>query len=125
MFVCFIQRSLNTFELMADVSIVATTLTVAFVTAFLYSNNATSQYKRVLAVLDGLKLVEQENPLKGTPKVACGFEANVDYFVDSLDLFKAMNLKPPKEAKAHNILTSEKEFLETFAFFFQHSAASS
>ena len=105
---------------------VATTLTIlVVVAAYLYYKHLTSQDKRIRAVLDGLKTIERENPLKGTPKVASGFEANVDYFVDSLDLLEEMELQPPDEAKPHDIVKSEKEFLETFAFFFNHSAASS
>ena len=69
--------------------------------------------------------LERENPVHGKPKVATSFEANVDYFVDSLELFEALNLEPPEQAKPHDILRTEKEFLETFAFFFNHSAASS
>jgi len=36
-----------------------------------------------------------------------------------------MQLEPPEEAKPHDIVNTEKELLETFAFFFNHSAASS
>ena len=63
--------------------------------------------------------------MEGTPKVAVGFEATIDYIVDSLELLEALNLEPPEEAKPRDILKTEKEFLETFAFFFNHSAASS
>ena len=106
--------------------IVASTLTIlVVVAAYLYYRHVTSQDQRILAVLDGLKAVELQTPLEGTPKVASGFEANVDYFVDSLELLEAMELEPPEEAKPHDIVKTQKEFLETFAFFFNHSAASS
>ena len=107
-------------------NIVSTTLTIlVVVAAYLYYKHVTSQDKRIAAVLDGLKTIERQTPLQGTPKVASGFEANVDYFVDSLELLEAMELEPPEEAKPHDIVNTEKEFLETFAFFFNHSAASS
>ena len=107
-------------------SILNITLTiVVVVAAYLYYKHATSQDNRILAVLDGLKTIERENPIQGEPKVAAGFEATLDYIEDSLELLEALQLEPPKEMKPHNIVTSEKEFLETFAFFFNHSAASS
>ena len=98
--------------------------------AYLYYKHTTSQEKgdqekRVLAVLDGLIAIERENPLQGTPKVACGFASNMDYFIDSLELLEAMELNPPDKAKPHDVVKNEKELLETFAFFFNHSAASS
>ena len=93
--------------------------------AYFYYKHVTSQDQRILAVLDGLKAIERENPLEGSRKVAAGFEATIDYIVDSLELLEAMELEAPEEAKPHDIVKTEKEFLETFAFFFNHSAASS
>ena len=109
---------------MANLVTIILTL-LAVVAAYLCFKNVTRQDQRILAVLDGLKSVELQTPLEGTPKIATGFEANVDYFVDSLELLEAMELEPPEEAKPHDIVKTEKEFLETFAFFFKHSAASS
>lgn len=97
---------------------------VVSVAAYLYYKH-TSEQKRIEAVLDGLKLTEKEAPLEGTPRVAVGFEATIDYIVDALELFEVMNLEPPEKAKPHDILRNEGEFMETFAFFFNHSAASS
>ena len=105
---------------------VTTVLTILVVVgAYLYYKHITSKDKRVLAVLDGLISIERENPLRGTPKVACGFESTMDYFIDSLELLEEMELDPPDEAKPHDVVKNEKELLETFAFFFNHSAASS
>lgn len=107
-------------------NIVTTTLAILVgLAAYLYYNHVTSQDKRILSVLDGLMNIERQNPLQGTPKVASGFEATMDYFVDSLELLEAMQLDPPEEAKPHDVVKTEKELLETFAFFFNHSAASS
>ena len=107
-------------------NIVATTVAiVVVVTAYLYYRHVTSQDSRILAVLDGLKSLERENRVQGSPKVATSFEATVDYVVDSLELLEALKLEPPEEAKPHDIVKTEKELLETFAFFFNHSAASS
>lgn len=107
-------------------NIVATTVAIiVVVAAYLYYRHVTSLDRRILAVLDGLEYLEQENPVQGSPKVASCFEATVDYFVDSLELLEAMKLEPPDEAKPHDVVKTEKEFLETFAFFFNHSAASS
>lgn len=93
--------------------------------AYLYYERVTHQDKHVLAVLDGLMSVERENPLLGTPRVASSFEVTIDYIVDSVQLLRSMRLDPPEEAKPHDVVKSEKELLETFAFFFNHSAASS
>ena len=93
--------------------------------AYLYYERVTHQDKHVLAVLDGLMSVERENPLQGTPRVASSFEVTIDYIVDSVQLLRSMRLDPPEEAKPHDVVKSEKELLETFAFFFNHSAASS
>lgn len=107
-------------------NIVATTVAIiVVVAAYLYYRHVTSQDQRILAVLKGLQSSEQENPVHGSPKVATCFEATVDYFVDSLELLEVMKLEPPDEAKPHDVVKTEKEFLETFAFFFNHSAASS
>lgn len=107
-------------------NIVATTVAIIVaVVAYLYYRHVTSQDRRILQVLDGLKSLEHENPVDGSPKVATCFEATVDYFVDSLELIEALELEPPDEAKPHDVIKTEKEFLETFAFFFNHSAASS
>ena len=105
---------------------VASTIAILVVFgAYLYYKRVTHQDKRVLAVLDGLMSIEQENPLLGTPKVASSFEATIDYVVDSVQLLRSMRLDPPEEAKPHDVVKSERELLETFAFFFNHSAASS
>ena len=107
-------------------NIVATTVAIIIaVAAYLYYKHVTSQDRRILQVLDGLKSLEHENPVDGSPKVATCFAATVDYFVDSLELIEALELEPPDEAKPHDVIKTEKEFLETFAFFFNHSAASS
>jgi len=107
-------------------NILATILTITVLAAAnLYFKKERKQDERIVAVLDGLKSIERQTTLEGTPKIAAGFEANVDYFVDSLDLLGAMQLEPPEEAKPHDIVNTEKELLETFAFFFNHSAASS
>ena len=98
---------------------------VVVVTGYLYYRHVTSQDQRIRAVLDGLKSLEQENPVVGSPKVATSFAATVDYFVDSLELLEALKLEPPHEAIPHDVVKTKKELLETFAFFFNHSAASS
>ena len=93
--------------------------------SYLYYKHVTNQDERIAQVLNGLKTLESGTPLEGSPKVACGFESTIDYFVDFLKLFEAMNFEPPDEARPHDFLKSEQELLETFAFFFNHSAASS
>ena len=114
----------RTREKMANV--LASTLSILVViAAYLYYKHVTSQDKRVLTVLDGLMFIERQNPLQGTPKVASSFEATIDYYVDSLELLGTMRLEPPEEAKPHDIVKTERDLLETFAFFFNHSAASS
>ena len=105
---------------------VATALAIVVVVAgYLYYRNMASQDQRIQAVLDGLKSLEQENPVAGSPKVATCFEATMDYFVDSVGLLESLKLEPPREAIPHDVVKTEKELLETFAFFFNHSAASS
>ena len=107
-------------------NIVATTVAIMVVmAAYLCFRQVTSQDSRILAVLDGLKSLERENRVEGSPKVATCFGATMDYFVDSLELLEALKLEPPEEAKPHDIVKTEKDLLETFAFFFNHSAASS
>ena len=105
---------------------VATVVAIVVVVAgYLYYRSMVSQDQRIQAVLDGLKSLEQENPIVGSPKVATCFEATMDYFVDSVGLLEALKLEPPQEAIPHDVVKTEKELLETFAFFFNHSAASS
>lgn len=96
---------------------------LAFLAAHYYYRYSNEKY--VDDVLQGLLSLERREPLKGTPKVATCFEATLDVFVDALDLLHAVGIEPPKKAEAVNMISSEKELAETFAYFFKHSAASS
>ena len=75
-------------------------------------------------VLDGLlreetfRLVNHQRH-----KVAIGFGSCVDVISDGLEVLRALDIKPPNETAHYDVVSSEKELAEGFAYFFQYGAA--
>lgn len=76
---------------------------------------------RLDAVLRGLERVERENALRLRPKVALGYGACQDLFVDARLLLHYDRVAD--QPQHFNDIRSLEEFLKSYAFFFRHGAA--
>ncbi|XP_038212402.1 ADP-dependent glucokinase [Zerene cesonia] len=79
---------------------------------------------RLSPVKEHLLFLEKENSVgvgKNQPKVALGYGACHDLFVNATALLDYRDLKGPPEH--FNEITTKQEFLKSFAYFFKHGAA--
>lgn len=85
----------------------------------------TQKYKADLPrILHGL-LKEEEFPLRNQEnRVAIGFGSCIDIFADGLETLERAGIAPPETPLHHNILSSQEQLAETFAFFFERGSAS-
>ena len=75
-------------------------------------------------ILQGL-LKEEEFPLREQPRrVAIGFGSCVDIVTEGLKLFEQLGIAPPESPCHNNVIASEEQLAETFAFFFERGSAS-
>lgn len=56
-------------------------------------------------------------------KVAVGFGACLDIFVDALDLMNKLGIDPPNDAFHHQSIGNFNELAEGFVYFFRYGAA--
>lgn len=92
------------------------------VLAFLASrrNAQTSDLHSILRSLlreESFQAVNKEN------RVAIGFGSCMDYFVNGIQAVEALNLQPPSSPHHHDVITSNKDLSEAFAFHFNHGGA--
>ena len=68
-------------------------------------------------------MLKQEKKADVSPnvRVAVGYGACVDIFVNAADLLGAE--QPPKTPSHASQISTKKDLLETFAYFFSHGAA--
>lgn len=85
----------------------------------------TQKYEVDLArILHGL-LKEEEFPLRNQRnKVAIGFGSCIDIVTNGVQLLKRMEIEPPETPLHNNIISSNEELAQTFAFFFERGSAS-
>lgn len=79
---------------------------------------------RLLPVKEHLLYLESENKVGAgvhQPKVALGYGACHDLFVNATSLLNPRDLKGSPEH--FNEITSKEEFLKSFTYFFKHGAA--
>lgn len=75
-------------------------------------------------ILHGL-LKEEEFPPKHHPrKVAIGFGSCVDVVTGGVELFERLGIAAPEESFHNQVISSDQELAETFAFFFERGSAS-
>ena len=75
-------------------------------------------------ILHGL-LKEEEFPAKHHPrKVAIGFGSCVDVLTGGVELLERLGIAAPNEPSHNQVISSDQEFAETFAFFFERGSAS-
>ncbi|XP_002732054.1 ADP-dependent glucokinase-like [Saccoglossus kowalevskii] len=92
--------------------------------AYVYKRNLDEQLRdHLLAISNSLLRAEQNYAVTPKVKVAVGFGACEDVFVDSLELLHTMSLQPPVKEIHHDYINSSSELAEVFAFFFKHGAA--
>ena len=56
-------------------------------------------------------------------RVAIGFGSSVDVFVDGVELLKKLDISPPSLPVHHDVIASDEDLAESFAYFFQYGAA--
>ncbi|KAJ9578303.1 hypothetical protein L9F63_005469, partial [Diploptera punctata] len=76
---------------------------------------------RLISVLEGLERVEKDHPVDRRPKVAIGYGACNDLFIDGKQLLKYDDSAGTPEH--FNFISSIDELLKTYAYFFRHGAA--
>jgi len=76
---------------------------------------------RLNSVLEGLVKVEQQCSVDTKPKVAVGYGACYDLFIDGKELLKYDDAAEKPEH--FNDISSFEELLKTYAYFFRHGAA--
>ena len=61
---------------------------------------------------------------RGGGRVAVGLGSCLDGIVDGLELLGELGVSPPSEPVHHNVVSSNVEMAEVFAYFFEYGAAS-
>lgn len=97
---------------------------IAVLSGFYYRNIASNE-RHLRSILNGMLSLERKVKVTNSPVAAVAFEATLDIFVESLDLLKSLGIEPPQRAYPHEVIDSETALAETFAYFFEHSVASS
>jgi ADP-dependent glucokinase len=76
---------------------------------------------RLNLILEGLVKVERQCSVDISPKVAVGYGACNDLFIDGKELLKYDGVA--ENPKHFNDISSVEELLKTYAYFFRHGAA--
>jgi ADP-dependent glucokinase len=100
-----------------------TFISVLFIViALLYRRQVDEVLKdRLNSILAGLVNVEKECAVDTRPKVAVGYGACNDLFIDAKELLKYDDAAQNPEH--FNDISSVEELLKTYAYFFRHGAA--
>ena len=99
-----------------------TFLTVVVVIAAIYYRKIDDNLQnRLIAVQHGLEKLETRHPISARPKVAIGYGACTDVFVDAKNL---LNYSEDVGQPRHfDEIKTEDELLMSFAYYFRHGAA--
>lgn len=76
---------------------------------------------RLNSILEGLVKVEKQCSVGVKPKVAVGYGACNDLFIDGKELLKYDEVA--KKPEHFDDISSAEELLKTYAYFFRHGAA--
>ncbi|XP_046623724.1 ADP-dependent glucokinase isoform X1 [Neodiprion virginianus] len=94
---------------------------LVIVLAIYYRKSENTLQKRLIAVLEGLERVETKHEGLPRPKVAIGYGICTDVYIDAKYLLKYSNdIRIPEH---FDEITTEKELLKSFAYYFRHGAA--
>lgn len=96
-----------------------TVFTVACVLFSIYFRDYNELDDRLANVINGLISVEEQQ-MKLSPKVAVGYGACVDLFVDGKDLISHLEGLQPLH---HDAINDFHELHESYAYYFKHGAA--
>ena len=96
---------------------------VAILGAFLYKRNADEMLKdRLNNVLSGLLRAERKVGL-ARPKVAVGFGACEDVFVNATEFLSKLGIIPSNKVDHFNSVADRSQLEEMFSYFFKYGAA--
>ncbi|XP_034952526.1 ADP-dependent glucokinase [Chelonus insularis] len=97
------------------------TILVVLIALFFRHNNDELQI-RVTRVLHGLENIETKNEIKVRPKVAIGYGACTDVFIEAKYLLHySSEIEPPEH---FDEISTYEELMKSFAYYFRHGAAS-
>lgn len=89
--------------------------------AFYYKRTDEDLKNRLTSILNGLEKLETKHTISAKPKVAIGYGACTDVFIDAKYL---LHYSPSIGEPEHfNEIKTEKELLKSFAYYFRHGAA--
>ncbi|XP_074650217.1 ADP-dependent glucokinase-like [Tubulanus polymorphus] len=93
--------------------------------AYFYKKDVRVNDKRLDEILQGLLRAENKPTLKplAKMKVAVGFGACLDSFVNATTLLDIIDFQPPLSAEHKVYLSTQKDVEQMFAYFFKHGAA--
>lgn len=99
-----------------------TFLTIFIVLVAIYFRNQDEELRnRLLAVLHGLERLETKHGISVRPRVAIGYGACTDVFIDAKYLLHySAKVGQPKH---FDEISNENELLKSFAYYFRHGAA--
>lgn len=97
------------------------TTIIIIIVAIYYRQNEDDLRPRLLAVLQGLEKLENKHEIKVRPKVAIGYGACADVYINAQNLlhYSALNGQPQHFDEINNY----EELLKSFAYYFRHGAA--
>ncbi|XP_044008800.1 ADP-dependent glucokinase [Aphidius gifuensis] len=97
------------------------TTILIIIVAIYYRQNEDDLRPRLLAVLQGLEKLENKHEIKVRPKVAIGYGACADVYIDAKSLlhYSSLNGQPQHFDEINN----HDELLKSFAYYFRHGAA--
>ena len=74
-------------------------------------------------VLQSLLVQEKSVDVRTHAKIAVGYGACKDMFVNGRDVLKSFDMKPKSELRNHNEIKTWDQLLEMYGYFFSHGAA--
>ena len=104
-------------------SVIATSLAIIFATLYYKQLNDKELRKHLNNTLLGLLRTEEEVPIHQQTKVAVGFGATADIFMDAIKVFDAINATAPEIPKHVEKIVTKEDLENIFGYFFQHGAA--
>lgn len=99
-----------------------TLLTVLIILVAIYFRKYDNELQdRLIKILQGLQRLENKHEISVRPKVAIGYGACTDVFIDAKYL---LNYSPSIGDPSHfDEINNEEELLKSFAYYFRHGAA--
>ena len=77
----------------------------------------------LMLVLKGLLREEDFREVNYNNKVAIGLGSCIDVAVDTFPFFEQLGITPPSQPSHHNVISSQEQLAESFAYSFEFGAA--